>query len=271
MTYLDEINEGIAYLKNELGDIKPEIAVVLGSGLGDFAEELQVIKKLSFNEIPHMKSGSVIGHKKELIIGRLGNKSVLLMNGRVHYYEGNSMKAVTYPIRLFQGLGIKNLILTNAAGGLIGEVGQLMLINDHLSFFCPNPLIGENLEIFGDRFPDATNIYSSELRTIVKAIAKREDIYLNEGVYGYMTGPMYETPSEIKALKILGADAVGMSTVPEAIVAAHGRMKVIGIFCVTNMASGITGNPLSHLEVIEVTKKVSNSFKRLIKNIIEEV
>ena len=271
MTYLEKINEGLAYLKNQLGDLKPETAIVLGSGLGDFVEYLEILKTFSFSIIPHMQSGNVVGHKKELSIGLINKKPVLLMNGRIHYYEGNSMKDVTYPIRLFQGLGIKNLILTNAAGGLIGQVGQLMLIEDHLSFFCPSPLIGENLDDFGNRFPDATNIYSRKLRTLVKRIAKKEDIFLNEGVYGYMTGPMYETPSEIRALKILGADAVGMSTVPEAIVAAHEKMKVMGISCVTNMAAGITGNPLSHQEVIKVTKQVANSFKRLLKKIIEEI
>lgn len=271
MTYADKIKEGIGFLKNELAGLTPETAIVLGSGLGSFSEEINIFKRLSFKEIPHFKSGYVKGHNKELIIGKLGQKTIVLMNGRIHYYEGNTMADVTYPIRVFQGLGIKNLILTNAAGGLIGDVGQLMLIKDHLSFFCPNPLIGENLDEFGERFPDASNIYTQSLRAMAKKVAEKLAVPLNEGVYGYMTGPMYETPSEIKALRLLGADCVGMSTVPEAIVAAHGKTNVIGISCITNMAAGITGDVLSHEDVIAVTKKVSDSFKSLLKGLVKEV
>lgn len=264
MTYYEKILEGSYLLKEKLKGEIPDVAIILGSGLSSFADEVDVEGEISFSEIPHFKTSSVAGHGNKMIWGKIEDKKVLVMVGRIHYYEGYTMEEVTYPIRLFTDLGIPNLILTNAAGGMKGEPGQLNIIMDHLSFFCPTPLRGENLVAFGERFPDASTIYTPRLRELAHETGEELGINIGEGVYAYMTGPMYETPAEIKSLSILGADMVGMSTVPEAIAAAHGGLKVLGISCITNMAAGISGEPLSHSEVIEVTKRVEKDFKALI-------
>ena len=271
MTYYEKILEGTEFLKEKLGGMTPTAAIVLGSGLSSFVEEVDIKAEIPFSSIPHFKTSSVEGHGNKLVVGDIAGKRLLVMVGRIHYYEGYTMEEVTYPIRLFTSLGIPNLILTNAAGGMKGEPGQLNLISDHLSFFCPTPLRGENMTAFGERFPDATSIYTPELRQLGKGIGEKLGIIVGEGVYAYMTGPMYETPAEIRSLALLGADMVGMSTVPEAMVAAHGGMKVLGISCITNMAAGISGKPLNHNEVIEVSKRVEADFKSLIAHIVREI
>lgn len=268
MTYLEEIEEAAKYLRPFIKEDIPEAAVVLGSGLSSFGEKLTDIISIPFKEIPFFKSPKVSGHGQEILLGKIGEKNILIMKGRIHYYEGYSMLEATFPIRVFQKLGIKKLILTNAAGGLKGNPGDLMLIKDHLSFFCPNPLRGANLDEFGERFPDATNIYSERLRTLAKEVGARDGLNLLEGVYAFMTGPTYETPSEIKALGILGADCVGMSTVPEALVASHGKMEVLAVSLITNAAAGVTAATLSHQEVIAVGKLAEKNFGKLIYNTI---
>lgn len=253
--------------------IKPEIGMILGSGLGPVADEIEAEKILDYREIPHFPTSTVIGHRGKLVLGKLAGKYVVAMQGRFHYYEGYSMEVITFPVRVIQLLGVKKLVITNAAGGLSKDfsVGDLMLINDHINFFGDNPLIGPNDERLGERFPDMTYAYDPELREKAKKIAQGKDIGLQEGVYMGVSGPTYETPAEIKMADTLGADAVGMSTVPEVIVANHGGIKVLGISCITNAAAGLAGKALDHKEVIEVTEKVSEKFSSLVKEIVNEI
>lgn len=271
MDYFNKIIETRDWLSSKYNFDKIDLALVLGSGLGKFVEFIENKVEINFDEIPNFKVGKVVGHNNKMIMGEVAGKNIVVMQGRVHYYEGNTMKEVTFPIRVLRSLGIEKLILTNAAGGLTGKAGQLMLIEDHLDIFCPNPLNGENLDEFGDRFPDMTEVYNREF--IVKAIeaGAQAGVELTKGTYCYLTGPSYETPFDIKVLKGLGVNAVGMSTVPEAIVAKHSKMKILGISCITNLAAGISDKPLSHTEVVETTTKVSADFVRLLKGIIKEI
>ncbi len=252
--------------------IKPELGLILGSGLGPLADEIEPEIIFNYSEIPHFPSSTVIGHKGRLVFGKLSGKYVIAMQGRFHYYEGYSMKEVTFPIRVMQLLGVKKLIVTNAAGGLSENlsVGDLMCITDHINFFGDNPLIGQNDDRLGERFPDMTYAYCPKLREKAKKVAEKQQISMPEGIYMGVAGPSYETPAEIKMAEVLGADVVGMSTVPEVIVANHGGMRVLGISCVTNDAAGKAGKELDHREVIEVTEKVSSKFSELVKEIIKE-
>lgn len=270
-TYLTMINEATDYIRKQT-DLLPEIAIILGSGLGALANHVTDQTVLKYEDIPHFKASTVAGHAGELIIGKIENRSVLIMNGRFHYYEGHDMEIVTLPIRVFARLGIKNLIVTNAAGGIGDELlpGTIMLIHDHLSFMCPSPLRGANLSEFGTRFPDMTHVYSTEHIELAKKIADKLGIPVKSGVYCYFTGPQYETPSEIKAVKLLGADAAGMSTVPEAIIARHCDMNILGISLITNKAAGLGGNELSHEEVGAIAKTSGEKLVKLVKNIIKE-
>ncbi len=269
--YIQIINEATDYIRERIGTL-PEIAIILGSGLGALSTHVTDATILKYEEIPHFKASTVPGHAGELIIGNIEDRRVLIMNGRFHYYEGHDMEIVTLPIRVFSRLGIKNLIVTNAAGGIGDKLspGTIMLIRDHLSFMCPSPLRGPNLSEFGTRFPDMTHIYSSEYMELAKRIANRLEIPIETGVYCYFTGPQYETPSEIKAVRLLGADAAGMSTVPEAIIARHCGMNILGISLITNKAAGLGNNELSHEEVGTIAKISGEKMVELVKNIIKE-
>ncbi len=245
---------------------RPEAALILGSGLGNFAEKVQIVETLDYKDIEGFPVSTVPGHKGRFLFGYVEDVPMVIMQGRVHYYEGYSMKEVTLPIRLMKLMGAKVLFLTNASGGINTEyhAGDFMLMEDHISSFIPSPLIGPNDEDMGPRFPDMSDVYKKEIREIIRRIAKEEDIPLQEGVYVQFTGPAYETPAEIRMARILGADAVGMSTVCEAIVANHMGMAVCGISCITNMASGILPQPLSHTEVQETADRVAPLFERLV-------
>lgn len=245
---------------------RPEAALILGSGLGNFAEKVQIVETLDYKDIEGFPVSTVPGHKGRFLFGHVEDVPMVIMQGRVHYYEGYSMKEVTLPIRLMKLMGAKVLFLTNASGGINTEyhAGDFMLMEDHISSFIPSPLIGPNDEDMGPRFPDMSDVYKKEIREIIRRVAKEEDIPLKEGVYVQFTGPAYETPAEIRMARLLGADAVGMSTVCEAIVANHMGMAVCGISCITNMASGILPQPLSHTEVQETADRVAPLFERLV-------
>lgn len=252
---------------------KADIGVILGSGLGDYAEALEDAVKLPYSEIPGFPRSTVAGHAGMWCCGTLYGKRVVMMQGRFHYYEGYGMKDVTLPVRVMQKIGVKTLIVTNAAGGVnLGyHPGELMVIGDIFSMTAQNPLIGPNLDAFGPRFPDMSCAFDKELRALAHECANEQGFALREGVYAQMTGPTYETPAEIRMLRTLGADAVGMSTVPEVIVARHGGMRVLGISCITNMAAGILDQPLNHAEVTETANRVKGQFRNLLDRIIEKM
>lgn len=245
---------------------EPKIAIVLGSGLGDYANEIKVECEVPYNEIKDFPISTVQGHDGRFIFGYVNDIPVVCMKGRVHYYEGYDISDVVLPTRLMYMLGARKLILTNAAGGIDASFrpADFMLITDHIACFAPNPLIGPNLDKLGTRFPDMTNIYDNELNNLIRFAAKENDIALKEGVYVYLTGPSYETPAEIRMLRLLGAGAVGMSTVVEAIAARHCGMKVCGISCICNMAAGMSAVNLSHKEVQEAADIAAPKFKKLV-------
>lgn len=272
MTKLREhLDETIALLK-EKGVETVDFGLILGSGLGELADEIEDPVAIPFSEVPHFPVSTVVGHVGQLVYGMLAGKKVLAMQGRFHYYEGHSMQTVTYPVRVMQALGIHSIIVTNAAGG-VNETftpGNLMLITDHINFTGNNPLIGENDEDFGPRFPDMSHAYTPAYQEVAKKVAAKQGMILREGVYMGYSGPTYETPAEIRMSRTMGADAVGMSTVAEVIVAAHGGMKVLGISCITNLAAGMQSN-LNHKEVVETTQRVKEDFKKLIKDTLAEL
>ncbi|MBO5302932.1 MAG: purine-nucleoside phosphorylase [Lachnospiraceae bacterium] len=254
-------------------DFTPEVALILGSGLGDFASEIKVEATLDYHEIEGFPVSTVAGHAGRYIFGYIGNVPVVCMQGRVHYYEGYSMQDVVLPIRLMKLMGAKVLFLTNASGG-IGQgfkAGDFMLITGQIASFVPSPLIGANIEELGTRFPDMSHIYDEDLQNIVKKTALDNEIPLKQGVYLQMTGPQYESPEEVAMCRILGAHAVGMSTACEAIAANHMGMKIVGISCITNLAAGISPNPLNHTEVQEASDKAAPYFKRLVYASIEKI
>jgi len=250
-------------------DFTPKIALVLASGLGEFADGIDIRVTVDYNEIEDFPVSTVLGHKGRFVFGYIGSVPVVIMQGRVHYYEGYSMEDVVLPIRLMKMLGAEVLLLTNAAGGVnySFECGDFMLINDQICM-APSPLIGENPDELGVRFPDMSEIYSKRLRNIVKSSARSLDIPLREGVYIQLTGPNYESPSEVRMVRILGADAVGMSTACEAIAARHMGMEVVGISCISNLACGVSSKPLSHAEVQETADKAAPKFTALITSSI---
>lgn len=263
------LEKTVEYLRN-ITEGTPEIAIILGSGLGRLADFIEGRQEISYEEIPNFPATTVPGHEGKLIFGRLGGRYVVAMKGRFHYYEGHDMGVVVYPIRVFGMMGIKNLMVTNAAGGVNTDFkpGDLMLIKDHIGFFAENPLRGVNLDDLGPRFPDMSAAYDRSLQKLAMVCAERVGIDLKNGVYSYCKGPSFESPAEIKALRILGADAVGMSTVPEVIVARHMGMRVLGISCITNMAAGILDQPLTHEEVMETGKSVEKKFSSLVREIV---
>lgn len=247
-------------------DFQPKAALVLGSGLGNYAEQIQVEAVLDYSEIKDFPVSTVAGHKGRFVFGYIGEVPVVIMQGRIHYYEGYPMEDVVLPVRLMKMLGAEVLFLTNAAGGINCQfqAGDLMLITDQIASFVPSPLVGENIGQLGTRFPDMSEVYDRELREQIKAAAKELDIPLREGVYMQLTGPAYETPAEIRMCRALGADAVAMSTACEAVAANHMGMKICGISCITNMASGILDKPLSHEEVFETSQRVEPQFRKLV-------
>jgi purine-nucleoside phosphorylase len=246
------------------------VGIVLGSGLGAFAEDLEQPVAIPYDEIPGFAHATVEGHAGRLVIGTAGGVAVAAMQGRFHFYEGYGLEDVTFPIRVLKLLGVRTLILTNAAGSLNTELspGSLMVISDHINLMGVNPLIGSNDERFGPRFPDLTSTYEPALQTIVIEEAKAVDVEIRRGVYAALTGPSYETPAEIHMVRTLGADAVGMSTVPEAIVARHMDMQVIGISCITNLAAGVSNRPVDHSQVIATGERVRVQFTELIRRVI---
>ncbi len=250
--------------------VEPRIAVVLGSGLGGFADDFEEPVGIPYEDIPGFVRSTAQGHAGRLVIGKVDSVPVLAMQGRVHYYEGYSLEEVTFPIRTFGLLGVKTLVLTNAAGGINVQLtqGALMMISDHLNLMGVNPLRGVNDERFGPRFPDMTAVYSPELQELVVEEAKAIGVEVRRGIYGALSGPSYETPAEIHLLRTLGADAVGMSTVPEAIVARHMGLEVLGISCITNMAAGISDQPISHEEVMATGDRVRETFAELLRRVI---
>lgn len=263
------ITEASAFIQGKISTT-PQIGLILGSGLGVLGDEVENPTFISYNEIPHFPESTVAGHKGRLVIGTLEGKQVIAMQGRFHYYEGYSMQQVTFPVRVMKQLGIESIIVTNAAGGINKdfEPGDLMVINDHINNMGDNPLIGPNNEALGVRFPDMSQAYDQAYSRHAEKCANELGLEVQQGVYVGNTGPTYETPAEIKMLRIIGGDAVGMSTVPEVTVAAHAGMRVLGISCISNMAAGILDQPLTHDEVIETTEKVKEDFLRFIKKVI---
>ena len=272
--YMTAVNNAAEYIrKNIPADRKiPKICIVLGSGLAPLASECTEQISLRYADIPGFPVSTVPGHEGRLIVGKLEGKDVFLMSGRFHYYEGYDTSVCTFYVRVMSKLGVEVLFLTNAAGGLLDEMNpaDLMVITDHLSFNCDSPLRGPNLDDFGVRFPDQSFVYDKDLVELLAECASELGIRLHKGIYSYSKGPQYETPAEIRALKILGAGAVGMSTVPEAIVASHSGMKVAAVSCISNMAAGISKTALTHDEVIENANKASASSCALVRRFVSK-
>ncbi|MGM0558486.1 MAG: purine-nucleoside phosphorylase [Myxococcota bacterium] len=268
--YFDSITESADWLA-ERADIQPEIAMILGSGLGALAEELEDAQAFDYHDIPGFPVSAVEGHAGELVFGRLSGKDVVVMSGRVHYYEGWTMKEVCFPTRVFAMMGIETLLVTNSAGGSNPDFvpGDLMLITDHLNLTGENPLRGENDERLGPRFPDMTEAYTGEVRQTILRAATDLSLDIRQGVYAGMAGPTYETPAEIRMVQTIGGDAVGMSTVPEVIAANHSGMRVGGVSCITNFAAGLGEDKLDHAEVKEVATRVREKFSSLVRKTVE--
>lgn len=265
----NQIEEAVAFIKSR-ASLCPEVGVVLGSGLGEFAEIITEKVVIPYDEIPHFKIVSVVGHAGRLVIGKINGKSVAVMQGRYHYYEGHDIREVVFPVRVLCSLGVKKLLLTNAAGGINSMLvpGDLMIIRDHINMMGLNPLRGENDERMGPRFPDMSRVYDENLMAIIAEAMQALGMGVKKGVYLALSGPSYETPAEIRMLAAIGADAVGMSTVPEAIAARHMGIAVAGISCVCNFAAGISKTPLSHKEVTETANRVKDQFIRLLSTVI---
>ena len=262
----------VEYIKEKIGKFNPEIGIVLGSGLGELADEFCDIK-IPYKDIPDFPVSTVKGHNGNLVFATINGKNVVMMQGRFHFYEGHSMNTVTYPIKVMKKLGVNDVILTNAAGGVnpYFKPSSLMIIKDHINFMGTNPLIGPNDDSLGERFPDMSEVYTKTLRKVAYTCAERLNIPVERGVYIALTGPTYETPAEVNMVRTLGADAVGMSTVPEAIVTSWMGMRVLGISCICNSASGISTVGLSHQEVLENAEKAKVNFKKLILEIISNM
>lgn len=272
MHKIEAIQKAKQYIQGKTATI-PEIGIVLGSGLGSLADDIENAVHIPYSDIPHFGESHAVGHANELVIGQLEGKNIVAMKGRFHYYEGLPLSDITFPIRVLKALGVKKLILTNACGAVNKDFkpGELMVITDHINLTGNNPLIGPNNDELGTRFPDVSEVYNKELRQIVLDTAKAQGLKVQQGVYAWWSGPTYETPAEIRMIRTLGADAVGMSTVPEALIAVHDQTKVVGISCLTNMACGILDQPLSHDEVIETAALVRADFIKLIKGTISKM
>lgn len=268
----DAAKAAAAYVQQQMKHT-PEIGLILGSGLGVLANEIEEPVIIPFDQIPGFPVSTVEGHAGQLVLGTLEGKQVLAMQGRFHYYEGYNLQQVTLPVRMMKHLGLEKIIVTNAAGGVqtTFKPGDLMLITDHINFTGTNVLIGPNDSAMGVRFPDMSQAYTPGLQKLALRVAEQQGVDLKQGVYVGVVGPSYETPAEIRMLRVLGADAVGMSTVPEVIVAVHSGIQVLGISCITNMASGILDQPLSHDEVMETAEIAKDKFLKLVKGIIKEM
>ncbi|MFD1018564.1 purine-nucleoside phosphorylase [Thalassobacillus hwangdonensis] len=266
----NQMKEAASFI-NEKIEKQPTVGLILGSGLGVLADEITEPVVIPYSEIPHFPQSTVEGHKGQLVIGDLEGKQVIAMQGRFHYYEGYDMKQVTFPVRVMKELGIDTLFVTNAAGGVNEsfQPGNLMIIEDHINNMGDNPLLGKNDNELGDRFPDMSQAYSRELIKHAEACADKLDLKIQKGVYVGNTGPSYETGAEVRMLRTLGGDAVGMSTVPEVIVASHAGIRVLGISCISNMAAGILDQPLTHDEVIETTAQVRQDFLSFVKETLK--
>ena len=269
---MEKIKETLDYINLKTNNFKPEFAIVLGSGLGCFCDDLEGIV-IPYKEIPNFGSSNVLGHKGELLFTTINDKPCVIMQGRFHFYEGNSLQTSTYPIKIFKKMGVKTLFLTNAAGGISQDlkVGDIMLIEDHINFMGTNPLIGPNDDTLGERFPDMSNCYDIECRKLACECAENQNIELKKGIYLATTGPSYETAAEVRAFGILGANVVGMSTVPEAIVANYLKIKTIGFSIVTNQATGVSDSKLTHDEVLEIGKVSGVRLSNLIKDMISKI
>jgi len=277
-SHYSSILEAAGYINQVLnigkpGVSRPRLAIILGSGLGEFAKTLRSQKKIPFSSIPHFLSPSSSGHAGLLVFGQAEGVDVCCMQGRIHYYECGDMRVVTFPLRVLASLGMTRLVITNAAGGIKSSLkaGDLMLIRDHLGLFLPNPLLGPNLEGLGPRFPDMSGCYSQDFRRLALRCGRRLKLSLKQGIYAGVSGPSYETPAEIRMLKKLGADAVGMSTVPEVIVARHMGMECLGISCITNQASGTSKGTLSHDEVLRIGERTSPKLTQLLGSLCREI
>lgn len=269
MSYVDELQAAADVIRDRVGGV-PSIAVVLGSGLGAFAERLERATVLPYAEIPHWPASHVVGHAGRLHVGEARGRRVVALAGRAHFYEGHPLTRVTFGVRVLGLLGVRTLIVTNAAGGVNTDFrpGTLMVIDDHINLFGTNPLIGPHDERLGPRFPDMTEVYSRRLRAVADEVARERGVRLAHGVYAGLHGPSYETPAEIRYLRAVGADAVGMSTVPEAIVARQVGLEVLGISCITNMAAGVLPQPLDHDEVMATAARVASAFVGLVEGIV---
>jgi len=269
MTYYDQVKAAADEVRARMGSI-PDVAVVLGSGLGDFAGTLGGAVSIPYGSLPYWPESRVVGHAGRLVIGQMGPRRVAALAGRCHAYEGHDLKTVTFATRVMGMIGTRRLVLTNAAGGINTAFtqGALMVIDDHINLTGGNPLVGENDERFGVRFPDMSEVYSKRLRALADDTARAQGLALAHGVYAALLGPSYETPAEIRYLRAIGADAVGMSTAAEAIAARHMDMEVLGISCITNMAAGVLPHPLKHDEVMETARRVRGEFIGLLEGII---
>ncbi len=271
MVNVEMVKAAAAYVEKRI-EKKPEIGMILGSGLGALADEIKDPVVIPYEDIPYFPVSMVEGHANQLIVGELSGKQVLMMKGRFHLYEGHEPSLLAFPVRVMKQLNIEHLVVTNAAGGVNEKFlpGELMIIEDHLNMTACNPLMGANEEAFGPRFPDMTYAYNRDMREKAKKAAQKQGLILQQGVYAWFTGPSFETPAEIKMSRVLGADAVGMSTVPEVLAAVHAGVKVLGISCITNMAAGMLDQPLTHEEVMITAKQAEGKFKQLIRDLIEE-
>src|SRR3954447_16215116 len=269
-TYFERVEQAAADVKRRAQGGAPDVAIVLGSGLGEFAGRLGDAVSMPYTDLPHWPASKVIGHEGRLVIGTLAGRRVAALAGRAHYYEGHQLQSVAFATRVMGRLGVKVLILTNAAGGINANLtpGTLMVMDDHINLLGSNPLVGPNEDRFGLRFPDMSEVYSKRLRVVADETARAQDLPIAHGIYVAVHGPSYETPAEIRFLRLIGADAVGMSTVPEAIVARHMGVEVLGISCITNAAAGVLPQPLNHLEVMEVARQVRGRFAALLEGII---
>lgn len=266
------LEKTVEFIRNKVADFTPDIAIILGSGLGELADEYCDIS-IPYSEIPGFLTSTTAGHKGRLVFAEISGKKVVMMQGRFHYYEGHPIQQVVYPIKVIRRLGVKTIIITNASGGVNPNFrpSDLMVITDHINLMGVCPLVGQNDDTMGDRFPDMSEVYSPELVELVEKIGDANGIDLQEGVYVAMSGPTYETPAEVRMAKIIGADAIGMSTVPEATVARWAGMKVIGISCICNSAAGVGSTELSHNDVMRAANLAKDKFKTLIKEVIKKL
>ncbi|MEG2097195.1 MAG: purine-nucleoside phosphorylase [Pseudoflavonifractor sp.] len=268
-----QYEESANFIRSKIGSFTPKVAMVLGSGLGFMGDRVENAIAVSYHDIPHFKASTAPGHKGQLVFGNLAGKPVAVMQGRMHHYEGYNYEEVSYAVRVLHLLGCDTLIVTNAAGcaNLDWQAGDLMLITDHIKIFMESPLRGENLPEFGPRFPDMSHLYTPALQEIARTAAKAAGIPLREGVYMYFPGPQYETPAEVRAARILGADACGMSTAPEAITAGHCGMQILGFTLLANMAAGILDQPLSEQEVLDAAEACKDKFSKLVLDCLTQI